>query len=195
MVYSREIDGKLYTFGVSGRLYKSNVLLYDHQTESLWSQLMEKAIAGPLAGKRLKKITSTRTSSKAWRKKNPHSLVLSTDTGYRRDYSRDPYEGYYRSLGIWFPVGDVRRDLSPKEMVLGVDLLGEARAYPLSLLRERPGVLRDEVGGKPIQIEVAPDGEVLGVRDNQGKQIPSIFAYWFAWQAFHPKTTVYKEKK
>jgi len=60
---------KLYTFGVSGRLYKSNVLLYDHQTESLWSQLLEKAISGSLAGKRLDKITSVRTTWKAWRKK------------------------------------------------------------------------------------------------------------------------------
>ena len=148
-----------------------------------------------MAGKRLDKITSVRTTWKAWRKKNPHTLVLSTETGYRRDYLQDPYEGYYRSLGIWFPVGDVRKDLSPEEMVLGVDILGTARAYPLSLLRKRPGILRDEISEKPIQIRVTPDGEVLEVRDHQGKEIPSIFAYWFAWQAFHPKTTVYKEKK
>ena len=92
-------------------------------------------------------------------------------------------------------MGDVRKDLSPKEMVLGVDILGTARAYPLSLLRKRPGILRDEISEKPIQIRVTPDGEVLEVRDHQGKEIPSIFAYWFAWQAFHPKTTVYKKKK
>jgi hypothetical protein len=66
---------------------------------------------------------------------------------------------------------------------------------PLAQLREKPGILRDKVGGKPIQIEVAPDGEVLGVRDAEGIEIPSIFAYWFAWQAFHPNTTVYREKK
>jgi hypothetical protein len=192
VVYSRQIEGKIYTFGVSGRLYKSNVLLYDHQTESLWSQLMEKAIAGPLAGKKLKRLTSIRTSWKAWGEKNPRTLVLSTDTGFNRNYSMDPYEDYYRSLGIWFPVGDVRKDLSPKEMVLGVEIEGKAKAYPVSLLRGKPGILNEEVGGEPIQIEVAPDGEIIGVSDHRGNPIPAIFSYWFAWQAFQPQTAVYR---
>jgi len=195
VVYSRKVNGKIYTFGVSGRLYKSNVLLYDHQTESLWSQLMEKAVAGPLAGKKLTKLNASRTSWKAWMKKNPHTLVLSTDTGYARNYSKDPYKGYYRTLGIWFPVGDVRTDLSPKEMVLGIEINGEARAYPLALLREMPGMVKDEVAGKPVQIEVAADGEIVGVRDHRGEPVPSIFSYWFAWQAFHPETTVYSKEK
>jgi hypothetical protein len=194
-VYSREIEKTRYTFGISGRLYKSNVLLYDHQTESLWSQLMDKAIAGPLAGKKLKKIPSSRSSWKAWRKRHPNTVVLSTDTGYSRNYSVDPYEGYYRSLGIWFPVGDVRTDLSPKEMVLGIEVKGETRAYPVSRLQKSPGILREKVGGVSIEIEVARDGEIVGVRDGEGKPIPTIFSYWFAWQAFHPNTTVYKGEK
>ncbi len=155
---------------------------------------MEKAIAGPLVEKRLQRLTSIPTSWEAWREKNPRTLVLSTDTGYSRNYSVDPYEGYYRSLGIWFPVGDVRKDLSPKEMVLGVEIKGKAKAYRISQLRKSPGILKDEVGGRPIQIEVAPDGEIVGVRGGKGNPIPAIFSYWFAWQAFHPKTAVYKGK-
>jgi hypothetical protein len=130
VVYSRKIHGRDFTFGVSGRLYKSNVLLYDHQTESLWSQLMRRAIAGPLVGKELRELPSTRTSWKTWRKRNPHTLVLSTDTGYRRNYGMDPYGGYYRAFGVMFPVGDVRTDLSPKEMVLGIELGGEGQGLP-----------------------------------------------------------------
>lgn len=107
----------------------------------------------------------------------------------------DPYKGYYRSLGIWFPVGDVRRDLSPKAMVLGIVIDGQARAYPISLLKTKPGILRDETGGKIIYIEITPDGEVIGVKDDKGKQISPVFGYWFAWQAFHPETTVYGGKK
>jgi hypothetical protein len=156
---------------------------------------MEKAIAGPLVGKKLKRLTSTRTSWKAWGKKRPQTLVLSTKTGYSRNYSVDPYGGYYRSMGIWFPVGDVRKDLSPKEMVLGVEIKGKAKAYPISQLKRSPGLLKDEVGGSPIQIEVAPDGEIAEVRDDKGKPVAAIFSYWFAWQAFHPKTSVYKGEK
>jgi hypothetical protein len=195
VVYSREIDERPHTFGVSGRLYKSNVLLYDHQTESLWSQLMEKAIAGPLVGKRLKSLPSTRTSWKAWKKAHPNTLALSRETGHNRNYGVDPYEGYYRAAGIWFPVGEVRRDLSPKEMVLGVEIDGVTRAYPLSLLRKNAGVLKDEIGEKAIEIEVSVEGEVVGVTDQEGRPFPSVYSYWFAWQAFHPKTTVYKRDK
>jgi hypothetical protein len=191
VVYSREVDGQEYTFGVSGRLYKSNVLLYDHQTESLWSQIMQKAIAGPLAGKRLTIITSTRTTWKDWKKKHPRTLVLSKDTGYRRDYASDPYKGYYRVASIWFPVGRIRRDLSPKEMVLGIEINDMARAYPLSLLKRGGGTLKDKVGGEAIHIEVDANGQIVGVTDDQGGEIPHIFSYWFAWQAFHAQTTVY----
>jgi len=156
---------------------------------------MEMAIAGPMAGKRVQKLESKRTSWKAWRKENPHTLVLSTDTGHKRDYTVDPYEGYYRTLGIWFPVGDVRKDLSPKEMVLGIEIHGKAKAYALSVLKKNPGILRDYVAGKPVQIEVSSEGEIVEVRDSTGKSIPAIFSYWFAWQAFHPKAEVYSKEK
>ena len=191
MVHSRNIKGKEYTFGISGRLYKSNVLLYDHQTESLWSQLMEKAISGPLVNTKLKEIPSTRTSWKSWKRKNPNTLVLSTNTGYRRDYTIDPYKGYYRALGIMFPVGNVRKDLSSKEMVLGIEIEGQAKAYSISVLQKKPGILQDSIGKVSIEIEVDPDGEVAEVRDSSGKSIPTVFNYWFAWQAFHPTTEVY----
>ncbi len=146
MVYSSKVDDKVFTFGVSGRLYKSNVLIYDHQTESLWSQLKETAISGPMVGRKLKKISAERTAWKHWLKKHPQTKVLSTDTGYHRDYNIDPYEGYYRALGIMFPVGDVRTDLPAKEMVLGVEINGAAKAYPLSLLERKTGMFKDEIG-------------------------------------------------
>jgi hypothetical protein len=192
VVYSREVDGKVYTFGVSGRLYKSNVLIYDHQTESLWSQLMEKAVAGKLAGKELKALPSTRTKWASWRKKHPGTLVLSTETGYARDYSIDPYAGYYRVGALMFAVGNVRKDLSPKQQVLGIEINEDSRAYPLDELSMRSGVHNDVVGGKGIRIEVDSEGQISAVKDQDGQPVPHIFAYWFAWQAFHPKTSVYR---
>ena len=191
MVYSAEIDGKKYTFGVSGRLYKSNVLIYDHQTESLWSQLKETSVAGPMAGRKLEKIPATRTTWKRWIAKYPRTEVLSTDTGYARNYSIDPYEGYYRALGIMFPVGDVRKDLPAKEMVLGIEVNGDAKAYPLTQLGKKSGVLEDNIGKQTVTIILSEDGQVVDVKNRQGKSIPTIFAYWFAWQAFHPDTSVY----
>jgi hypothetical protein len=191
VVYSSQIDGQTHTFGVSGRLYKSNVLLYDHQTESLWSQLKHTAIAGPLAGTELQRIPVKRTTWGHWRENHPQTRVLSTDTGYDRDYEVDPYEGYYRALGVMFPVGDVRTDLPAKEMVMGIDIAGAAKAYPLSLLKDKGAGFSDQVGQNRIRISLSPDAQVVDVHDAQGRSIPVIFAYWFAWQAFHPGTDVY----
>ena len=126
---------------------------------------------------------------------NPDTMVLSTGTGYRRDYTIDPYEGYHQTGTVWFPVGEVRTDLSAKERVLGIEVKEEAKAYPLAQLSKQPGILKDTIGEILIQIEVNAGGEVVDVRDQKGTPIPHIFAYWFAWQAFHPKTTVYHSKQ
>ena len=195
VVYSGKIDDTIFTFGVSGRLYKSNVLIYDHQTESLWSQLKETAIAGPMVGKKLIKISAQRTTWKRWLIKHPQTKVLSTDTGYARNYNLDPYENYYRALGIMFPVGDVRKDLPAKEKVLGIEINGDAKAYPLSLFEQKAGKLKDKIGENPVQIVISEEGQVVNVLDRQGQTIPVIFAYWFAWQAFHPETEVYVSAK
>jgi hypothetical protein len=90
-----------------------------------------------LVGKQLRKLPSNRTTWKTWRKRHPDTLVLSTETGYYRDYSRDPYAGYYRAGTIWFPVGEVRKDLSPKERVIGIEVKNETRAYPLAQLQKK----------------------------------------------------------
>jgi hypothetical protein len=191
-VYSRNVKSKKFTFGVSGRLYKSNVLLYDHQTESLWSQLMETAISGPQVGTRLQKLPARRMSWKAWKRQYPQTRVLSTETGYYRDYSIDPYEGYYRIGSLMFPVGDVRKDLAPKDQVLGININDQARAYPLVALKKHAGVIEDRLGGESIRIEVDAEGQVVDVTDANRKSVPHVYAYWFAWQAFHRDTDVYR---
>ena len=190
-MYSRRINNSEHTFGVSGRLYKSNVLMYDHQTESLWSQLMETAISGPLAGTGLQKLPAKRMRWDTWKKKHPDTRVLSTDTGHNRDYRRDPYTGYYLVGSLMFPVGDVRRDLPAKERVMGISIDDQSRAYPLEVIGKHPGRLNDRLAGKSIRIDIDTQGQVVDVVDSQGKPVVHVFAYWFAWQAFHPDTTVY----
>ncbi len=191
MVYSRKINDKEMTFGISGRLYKSNVLLYDHQTDSLWSQLMSQAIAGPHAGRDLQPLPSARMTWKKWRQLHPHTQVLSIETGFDRNYAIDPYEGYYRVGGLMFPVGRVRSDLPVKDRVMGISIGEHAKAYSLEELKRRPGRLDDRIAQTPISIEISNEGEVVAVRDASGREIAHMFVYWFAWQAFHPQTEVF----
>ncbi|MGD9223221.1 MAG: DUF3179 domain-containing (seleno)protein [Desulfobacteraceae bacterium] len=121
---------------------------------------------------------------------HPQSTVLSNETGYNRDYTIDPYKGYYQIGSLMFPVGKVRMDLSAKERVLGIAIDGVAKAYPLEDLQKKPGILTDQVGQSQLFIEVNSDGDVVAVRNASNEKIPHMFVYWFAWQAFHPKTEI-----
>jgi len=116
------------TVGVSGRLYESNVLLYDHQTESLWSQLKEEAVTGPLTGTRLAVVPSILTTWKQWQTQHPETFVLSTQTGYDRNYDYSLYEGYARHPSTLFPIANQDDRLAPKERIIGVSLNGKHKA-------------------------------------------------------------------
>jgi hypothetical protein len=126
-------NGKL-TFGVSGLLYQSDMLLYDHQTESLWSQIMSEAVTGPLTGTHLTLLPSTQTTWQEWQNKYPKTLVLSEQTGFKRDYNRDPYEGYDTTPRLIFNVDKLSNQFHPKEKIVGIELEGVTKAYPFSEL-------------------------------------------------------------
>ena len=109
--------------------------MYDHQTKSLWLQGRRRAVTGPMTGTKLKRLPSTVTSWKKWRTKHPQTEVLSLKTGYLRDYNNDPYEEYYESKTGMFSFlrpGPGARD---KELVIGVEMGGKARAYSLAMVR------------------------------------------------------------
>jgi Protein of unknown function (DUF3179) len=73
-VYDPRIEGRTLSFGVSGKLYKSNLLLFDRQTDSLWSQLLQQAITGSLTGKKLVMVSAQHTTWELWRSQHPDSL-------------------------------------------------------------------------------------------------------------------------
>jgi len=192
MAFDSTINGKKFTFGVSGLLYNSDVLMYDHQTESLWSQIKQEAVTGAMTGTRLSTLFLMHTTWGEWRREHPGTLVLSTDTGYFRDYSRDPYEGYAGSRRVWFPVSRQDGRFHPKEWVLGVVINGVAKAYPFSELGKRSGEFMDTVNGLKLRIHFNSSSKTAFIRDEQGNPVPSVTGFWFAWYAFYPETQVYK---
>lgn len=191
MAFSARAAGRALNFGVSGLLYNSDVLLYDRQSESLWSQILGKAISGPRRGTRLEQIPLEHTTWGDWRARRPHSLVMSRDTGYRRDYGRSPYLGYADSPRIWFALShrDPRRPA--KEWVLGVEIDGVHRAYPFGELAKQPRV-EERVAGRELVIGYDPEHRSAVARGADGRAIPSVTAFWFAWAAFHPDTQVFR---
>jgi len=181
-------------FGVSGLLYQSDVLLYDRSTKSLWSQIKREAVAGPMVGKQLQQLPMLHTTWKDWRSRHPDTRVLSTDTGFSRDYNRSPYMGYARSPALYFDVNhQAPSDYHPKARVLGLALGDRSIAYPIEELR-RTGRARfaDEFAGQRITIHYNVESEAVKITDSQGRTLPTTQAFWFAWYAFHPDTEVYK---
>lgn len=180
-------------FGVSGLLYNSDVLLYDRATQSLWSQIMQTAISGPLVGTRLRSVPLTHTSWADWRRRHPATKVLSADTGFARDYARDPYDGYERVQKLMFDVQHRDDRFPPKEWVLGVEVNGTHKAYPFSVLAravDAGGELKDTVAGRPLRIRYDRAHGSAEAFDAQGRAWPGTMAFWFAWVAFHPRTEV-----
>ncbi len=190
-MYSRLIKNKERFFGVSGLLYRSNVLMYDRASESLWSQIKGEAVTGKLTGTRLEVLPSRLTTWGKWRKLHPESLILSTDTGYTRDYTKDPYLDYYaRQSGFWsfFKLGPGEKE---KELVVGIELDGQARAYPLELLRQQ-GEIRETFGGIELRLRFDSATDSLQVIRADGSKVSHMLAYWFVWKGIHPQTGRYK---
>lgn len=192
MAFDAAVDGKPRSFGVSGLLYNSDVLLYDRESESLWSQVMRKSVSGPMIGKELRQIPMSHTTWRDWRARHPDSLVLSTQTGHSRDYSRSPYGGYAESAAIFFPVKNKSARYHPKELVIGVNLGGAVKAYPFAELSRSDAVITDTLGGSELTIEFDAANRTGRVLDNSGAEIPSTIAFWFAWYAFFPNTAVFE---
>lgn len=194
IAFDATLGNETYTFGVSGLLYQSDLLMYDHQTESLWSQVSMEAVAGPLTGSKLEPLYLVHTTWREWRTEHPDTLVLSTRTGYARDYSRDPYEGYARRRDLMFDVTHFDPTYHPKAWVVGVDVGGTAKAYAFSELERMESPIRDRVNGKPLLIQFDPRAASATVSDEEGNPVPSVTAYWFAWYAFHPDTATFQAR-
>jgi hypothetical protein len=194
MAFEAALDGRRHHFGVSGLLYNSDVLMYDRESESLWSQLLRQAVSGPHKGLRLKQVAMINTTWGDWRARHRDTLVLSSETGHRRDYGRDPYAGYERSPDVLFPVKFRAQGYHPKEPVLGIQIDGVTRAYPVSELAHGPAEFRDRIGEREVIVrydDASTSAEILGP---DGKVLPSVMAYWFAWYTFNPETQVYKHR-
>ena len=191
VVFKRLVNNKIIVFGVSGLLYNSNLVMYDKKTDSLWPQLTEGAVTGSYVTTRLDSIPSIITTWESWKEKHPRTLVLSEDTGYRRDYGKNPYGSYDKSAATIFPVRNIDKRLPPKTLIIGVDIGGTKKAYPMSLLENRRTPIEDTVNKENIKIYGGPMNTAY-VTDEDGNIVKATMAYWFAWSAFNRDTLLYR---
>jgi hypothetical protein len=153
IAFERTVDEGELTFGTTGRLRFSNLIMYDRQTESWWQQATGDAIAGELTGTRLRSLPAAIVSWSNFRSAHPEGEVLSRQTGFSRDYGQNPYAGYddVDSSPFLYDGPDTPGDLPPMARVITVDAEGKPVAYPYEVLRESPAV-NDIVDGEPIVV-------------------------------------------
>lgn len=194
VVYGRKVGENVLTFGVSGYLYQSDVLMYDHQTESFWSQLQFEAVAGPMTGTKLDVLPSRMMTFAALKQRHPEASVLMGDPEMwkRGTYNRTPYPGYADSNRIWFPVRPKSKLLRVKAEVIGVVRPGGVRAYALKGLRNLERPLKDKLGNETLTITYDAEADDARVQNAAGRELFHVRLFWFAWFAFHPDTDVWR---
>lgn len=195
IVFDPMVKGERVEFGTSGKLWNSNLVMYDRKTDSLWSQILGEAIVGEMTGTRLEVLPSDQIRFGDWRKLYPNGEVMSRDTGATRFYGQDPYGDYYTTPGTFFPVGKYDSRLGEKEFILGVVINDKAKAYWPPAIK-KVGKVEDVFQGKTIiaQYEKDIDAVRLFEKKNDGElvRINPFGAFWFSWAAAHPDTELLK---
>ena len=175
-MYSARINGKPTTFGTSGLLSRSNKIMYDRATKSLWQQFTGEPVIGPLAdsGIKLPFFPVLLTTWKEWAAQHPDTTVLSIDTGvyprssYRPESNpRAIYYDYFNSQETMFPVPNRSPALETKEVVLGLSVGDAHKAYPVEALQEQR-VVNDVLGGTDIVVISSPTSQAARVYERQG---------------------------
>ena len=177
-MYSARINGEPTTFGTSGLLFRSNKVMYDRATNSLWHQFTGEPIIGTLAdsGIRLPFFPVALTTWEEWLAEHPDTTVLSIETGVYPARSYEPesnprsiYYDYFNSPDTMFPVWDRSAALETKEVVLGVGIGGAYKAYPVRAL-QRDKVVNDTLGGTEIVVVASVDSQAARVYMREGQE-------------------------
>ena len=163
VLFDGRVDDTEFTFGTSGLLMRSNKLMYDRNTKSLWNQLSGEPVLGRLATSdiRLNILPVVVSTWADWTAQHPDSLALDIETGHERAYSPGAaYGSYFASPETRFPVPFDSDVLRTKDRVFGLAIDGVRRAYPTQVLTERV-VVNDELAGQSVVI-LAPRGDLTG---------------------------------
>ncbi|MCC7241487.1 MAG: DUF3179 domain-containing protein [Acidobacteria bacterium] len=215
IVYARQVQGRTLSFGVSGMLWRDNLVMYDRQTDSWWAQAAGAAIQGPLRGAALKVLPSDMMRWKAWRTRHPDTLVLTKIEAGGLNGASDVYRPYHGTgeIGVTGRTRVNRRALPAKTRVAAFRFNGRAFAVPLDDVAAA-GVIVASVDGETFIVAATADGSgarptVLIDKETGSEwsafdgsatagtlagatleRVPLTLSYWFAWQAFFPDATV-----
>jgi len=161
------------TYGVSGLLYNSNLLLYDRETDSVWSQMYETSIAGPRIREVSERIQVVEAKFGTLRDMFPDAMALTRTTGYVRDYNGYPYGDYRESTGLFYPVTNADTRMHPKTRVIGirqgtgVNETATSKVYQLAEFGAATQAINDQVGNQSIVVVGNTDLDIAVIYDRE----------------------------
>jgi len=195
-VFDPLVKGERVEFGTSGKLWKSNLVMYDRKTDSLWAQILGEAIAGEMTGAKLPFLPSDQMLYGNWKKAFPSGRVLSRDTGAVRFYGSNPYGDYFSATNLALSLAKPTDTRLPNDaFIFGIVRNGKAKAYLVDSVKAQ-GQVEDLFEGTAFVLRY--DSELDAVRvfekleDNTEQRINPFSAFWFSWAAAHPNTSLYK---
>lgn len=145
------------TFGVSGLLYESNLILYDRETHSRWSQMLGQAVQGARQSEFAETMQVIESTWGTWRDMYPDTLVLSRSTGFSRNYDDYPYGSYRQNNRLLFGVSFRDERLHGKTRVVGIKADNISRAYPIDRFDAGIHIINEEFDGVPIIVVGSSD--------------------------------------
>ena len=152
LAYRRDLGDQVVTFGTSGRLFNSSLVMYDRETESLWTHFNGSAVVGTLTGTELELLPMQTTSWASFLQANPEGLVLTRETGHDRSYGQNPYSGYDDVTTDPFLFdGELDSRLPAKQRIVGIRRGDDSAAVVLDSVAEA-GVVVTEVGGDVLSV-------------------------------------------
>jgi len=195
-VFDPIVKGERVEFGTSGKLWKSNLVMYDRKTDSLWPQVLGEAVVGEMTGTKLGVLPSDQVLYGNWKKLHPKGEVLSRDTGAFRNYGYNPYGDYFAvtnlSLQLAKPT-DTR--LTNDAFVFGIVENGKAKAYSTEAVVKQ-GEVVDVFEGITFVLRHDKDLDVVRIfkklDDGTLERVNPISGFWFSWVAAHPDTELLK---
>lgn len=195
-VFDPLVKGERVEFGTSGKLWKSNLVMYDRKTDSLWSQILGEAVVGEMTGTKLKVLPSDQVRYGVWKKLHPDGKVLSKDTGAIRFYGSNPYGDYFSATNLALSLAKPTDTRLPNSaFVFGIVINGEAKAYYVDAVKEK-GAVEDIFQDTTIVLRYDKELDVVRMfkrlPDGQEERINPFSAFWFSWVAAQPDTELYK---
>lgn len=203
VVFDRRAGGETLQFGVSGLLYNSNLLMYDRRPdaagESLWCQLLGRAVTGPRAETRLTVLNATVTEWGRWFADHPGTTVLRPDPRMAKRYQETSYDSYFRSAKLMFPVSpEIPADgPGPKDRLIVVDAAGHRGVYLIDQVSREAGAAgatgatgswQTRLGDTTLLFDARPGSRSVTVTTvPPGRPITTIHALWFAWHSMYPQ--------